>query len=533
MQAVENSGPAQWALLEEFLAAHAGSQFWKDHGLDRVRSWADYRLAVPVGGYERFAGYIEPMLEGQRSSLLGAGEKLVMFAKTSGTTGRAKYIPVTRRFVRGYRRGWNIFGLRVILEHPRSYMRHIVQLSSPEDEEITPSGVPAGAISGLLATTQKWIIRKHYPAPLQTRWVKDATSKYYVTMRMAMGKDPAFITTANPSTILALARTVRDHAETLIRDVADGGLSKQFDIPGEVRRACRWRLSAQPALARRLEGLLSERGELLPKDYWRLDFLCCWTGGTLGLYLREFPHFFGDLPIRDIGLLASEARMSLPLQDGTASGLLDVQHNVFEFIPEAEYGSATAGCLLPHELEVGGRYFVVLTNPAGLFRYDMGDLVEVTGMQGPTPLIRFLSRGKHTSSLTGEKLTEHQAVTAFGEVSSALARGHTSFVMGPVWGDPPGYRLSVDGPLPAGCGEGQFAEAMDAALQRLNVEYAEKRASGRLGRLTVRCLAAGTIERLDRALLVSRSGRGEQFKHQYLYTQPGDDDAALARAEAG
>ena len=83
---------------------------------------------------------------------------------------------------------------------------------------------------------------------------------------------------------------------------------------------------------------IAERtGRLLPKDYWpNLDFLSNWMGGTMKAYLRGYPEFFGETPVRDVGLIASEGRMTIPIEDGTPAGLLDIRHHYFEFIPEEQ-----------------------------------------------------------------------------------------------------------------------------------------------------------------------------------------------------
>ena len=54
----------------------------------------------------------------------------------------------------------------------------------------------------------------------------------------------------------------------------------------------------------------------------------------MGAYLRGYPEYFGDRPVRDIGLIASEGRMTIPIEDGTPAGILDIRHHYFEFIPE-------------------------------------------------------------------------------------------------------------------------------------------------------------------------------------------------------
>ena len=91
------------------------------------------------------------------------------------------------------------------------------------------------------------------------------------------------------------------------------------------------RLAPDPGRARQLETIVAEHGALLPKHYWNLAFIANWTGGTMGLYLRDFPHYFGEVPVRDIGLLASEGRVSIPIEDGTPAGIVDVVSHFFEF----------------------------------------------------------------------------------------------------------------------------------------------------------------------------------------------------------
>ena len=54
----------------------------------------------------------------------------------------------------------------------------------------------------------------------------------------------------------------------------------------------------------------------------------------------------------------------------------------------------------------------MLTTAGGLYRYNISDLVRCVGYHGRAPLIEFLNKGAHYSSLTGEKLSEHQVIAA-------------------------------------------------------------------------------------------------------------------------
>jgi hypothetical protein len=158
-----------------------------------------------------------------------------MFALTSGTTAARKYIPVTDAYLRDYQRGWNIWGLRAYRAHLGVRLRPIVQLSGDHDEHRTESGVPCGAVTGLTANAQKRLIRWLYCVPACVGKIKDPLAKYYVALRLSLPRAVGMIIAANPSTVLAMARTGDEHKEALIRDIADGTLSGKLDLPREVR----------------------------------------------------------------------------------------------------------------------------------------------------------------------------------------------------------------------------------------------------------------------------------------------------------
>src|SRR5205823_4414513 len=137
--------------------------------------------------------------------------------------------------------------------------------------------------------------------------------------------------------------------------------------------------------------------------------------------------------VRDVGLIASEGRMTIPFADGTAAGVLDVTSHFFEFIPEAEIDSPQPTVLAAHELAEGGRYYVLLTTGYGLYRYHIHDVVRVAGFHNRTPLIEFLSKGSHFANLTGEKLSEYHVAQAMQEVLRQLDLTLTSYSLAPCW----------------------------------------------------------------------------------------------------
>ena len=243
----------------------------------------------------------------------------------------------------------------------------------------------------------------------------------------------------------------------------------------------------------------------------------------MGLYLRDFPEYFAKTPVRDIGLLASEGRMSIPLEDGTPCGVLDVTSNFYEFIPVSEYESAQPTVLLPHDLEVGQDYYILLTTSAGFYRYDIADVVRVHGFYGQAPVIEFLNKGAHISSLTGEKLSESQVVLAVERACTCLGIEPGLFVLAPQWVEPPHYRLYMEPPDASADELAALEREMESALGHVNIEYASKRSSGRLGPVRLSVLPAGFLADRDLHLATRHRKANEQFKHQYLLPSPGED----------
>src|SRR5262249_6419629 len=136
-----------------------------------------------------------------------------------------------------------------------------------------------------------------------------------------------------------------------------------------------------------------------------LCLLACWLGGSAGIQARHLEAHFGrEVARRDLGLVASEGRFTVPVDDDSAAGVLAVHTNFYEFIAEEEIDDLVPRTLLCHELSDGRRYYMIVTGANGLYRYDMNDVVEVRGFHGRTPKVAFVRKGRDMLNITGEKL---------------------------------------------------------------------------------------------------------------------------------
>ena len=230
--------------LLEMIRRNERTAFGVDHHFSKIRTVEDFRREMPIRGYEHFSPYIERVKKGETSAMF-AERKVHMFAMTSGTTASRKYIPVTDRFLNDYRRGWMIWGLNMYEDHPELWFKTMMQITSDWDESRTEAGIPCGSISGFTVQVQRAIVRRTYCLPPAAAKLKDIRAKYYLAWRLGLVRDVAIITSANPSTLVNIARFGTEHAERLIRDLRDGSLDPEFPMNDGIRQAEAERLKVQ------------------------------------------------------------------------------------------------------------------------------------------------------------------------------------------------------------------------------------------------------------------------------------------------
>ncbi|MEA2657683.1 MAG: hypothetical protein QOF64_261, partial [Candidatus Binatota bacterium] len=206
---------------------------------------------------------------------------------------------------------------------------------SPAIEGRTPGGIPFGAASGLIYESSPRWIQNAYAVPYEVAQVKDFEAKYYLIMRLGLEHDITFFASPNPSTILRLVETADRYKEEMIKDIRDGTIAASWDVPTTIRSELIGRLAKNPARAQQLTKIASQHAALRPQEYWpRLQLIGCWKGGTVGVRLKQFERWFApDTPVRDLGYMASEAQISLPITDDGCAGILAIDKNFYEFIP--------------------------------------------------------------------------------------------------------------------------------------------------------------------------------------------------------
>jgi hypothetical protein len=514
--ATRNPASVQERILLGMVRRNQDTVYGSEHGFARIRSVADFRERVPRNSYDDLSPYIERMLRGEPNVL--TADSPAMFATTSGTTGSAKYIPVTPSYMHEYSHGVHVHTYRMFADFHDVLEGRALISSSSDVEGHTEGGTPYGAISGYIARTQPASVKRFYVLPYEICRVKQVDAKYYLTLRHALAADVRLIATPNPSSLLLLADKMTAYADELIHDIRHGTVNPRF-VPSDAPARLHTGPAANTQRASELARMLRREGRLLPRDVWpNLRVISCWKGGTMPLYLRKIPAVYGNCAVRDLGYMASEGRGGTPLVNSGAAGVLNVTSHFFEFLPEDQRDKPNPDVLTADQLESNREYYVFFTTSGGLYRYDINDVIRVVDFYRNAPVIQFVRKGQGMTSITGEKLAESQVTAALLQVVPSVGLALQHFTACVEWGEPPRYALYVE--VDAGTTSEQlrlFATHLDQALCSLNVEYAAKRESQRLGAPILRRVASGTYDAL-RQQRVSEGAPEAQVKIPHLST---------------
>lgn len=496
------------------------TQFGRDHGFGEISTLEEFRRRVPPLRYDDFAPYITAVAAGEPQALIPPGEKLLRFTITTGSGGTPKLNPVSDTWLREYRKAWDLWGLKLFADHPWHLGDQMLQLAGKWDMGRTPSGAQISMVSALLARIQNPMLRPYYATPSPVNDIPDPIARYYTALRLSITQRVGWFVLMNPGLLIRIAELGDEHKERLIRDLRDGTLSTDFEVPGDIRESLRPLLQKRhPARAAQLEQVAAKEGALFPKHYWDSPIVACWLGGTAGFQKRSLPRYYGDVPLRDMGLVSSEGRHTIPIEDGKPEGVPSIVSGFYEYLPVSEATSSSPVTLEGHELELDRDYYLLMTTAGGFYRFNIGDVVRCRGHVGEAPLLEFRQKGDRVGDLEGEKLTEHQILESAHAAAAAIGVALTEITAVPMRDAAglPRYDVLVEqGDFPDSAAARRFLEELDVRLKAVNFLYSARRRERVLLPAKLRLIRPGRWQEYI-ASETGRRGTGDyQYKHPGL-----------------
>ncbi len=522
-KAAKNCAKAEEATLRGILGYAKNTEWGKAHDFAKIlkaksaeelfRLWQEN---VPVQDYEDLRPFIERHKNGEENVLFPG--KPMMYATTSGTTKEPKWVPITPAYYQNiFSKMSKLWLYTFIMHRPKAFWGKCVSIVGKAVEGYAEDGTVCGSVSGVTQRDCPEFIKGLYSAPSEVFAIKNYTARYYALMRTGIEQNVSLLITANPSTIIELQKNVDQYLDDYIEDIENGTLSPKMNIEPENRAALEKTYKPNHKRAQELRVLKATYGRVLPKHYWpNLQVITTWHCGNTKVYKDKYKDFFPKHTLdQEFGYFASECRAGL-VMDGGDDTVLFPHNHYFEFVAEEEMESPSPKFLQLSQLQKGRRYLVYITTYGGLYRYNMNDLVECTGLYDTIPTIRFIQKVNGIISMTGEKLSEQQFIDAVTETEKEF--GETvQFFVGFADLEQSAYRFYYEfqnqGLENNFCAK--FTAAVDKKLKDANQEYATKRNSFRIKEPTGHLLAENSFEKY-KALMIKNGARDGQFKMNLL-----------------
>jgi len=414
----------------------------------------------------------------------------LVFEPTSGSSGAAKLIPYTADLKAQFRRGVNTWLHDLYRSCPgiRSGT-HFWSITPAFVSDTVRSSLPVGFEDDAeyLGRAGR-LLRRIFAVPNWVRGIHDPQDFHaVVAVYLLNAEDLTLVSVWSPSAWLTFADDCIRHGERAARILSDGAWNLPSGTTGPVPAPRN--LPRAVAIARLLAGHAWDAdARRLYRALWpHLALISAWGDAESEPGFRQLSELFSWVRTQKKGLLATEGIMSLPLHEAGGAVPAFTSH-FFEFAPiggEREVGR-TGPLALLGDLEKGERYRVVLTTGGGLYRYAIGDIVEVDGFFRGLPILRFVARDC-TSDLVGEKLNETFARDAAQEAFRRVPCAPVFALLSPDrGGKPPRYILYVECPQIARTTGAAHALALIMEERLLeNCHYASARKLGQLDRLGV------------------------------------------------
>lgn len=496
-------------LLLKILRENSQTEFGKEHNFERISSVEEFRERVPINDYNSLEPYITRQQEGNLELTVA---EPVFYTRTSGTTGRHKYIPLTRSGVNQIKHFQK--QLAYSLWRKTDFFKGtVLGFFSPGIEGRLANGIPFGSTSGATYESLSSIFEKKFEIPKEAFNLDNVEAKYevYALSALVHGSITG-ISSVNPSSLLKVCMLIEQRAEELLDALVDGKDTNLLKGTASILPSLRSQLL--PYRKASLSQVLDKDGTIPPDILWpKLSALVTWTGGSCGIALEKLKSYLPlNVNIVEMGYSCSEfnGTVNIDIKRNTCLPLLT--DNFYEFVAKEDWESNSPKFLLLNEIDADKDYYIFVTTASGLYRYDINDVVRATDGVGNCPGLRFVRKGKGMTNITGEKISEDQAIAAVSYgLKSAGYITETFLVLAEE--DASTYRIFVESSQ--NISVDLLSEKIEGELRKRNAEYDDKRASGRLNPVEVERLFEGAGEAIKTKFL-QQGVRETQYKPPVL-----------------
>ena len=376
----EKPHKTQEKVFKHLLSKGGKTAFGKDHNFDTITNYEDFKKEVSVTDYEGLKTYVDRVVAGE-SDVLWTGKPLY-FAKTSGTTSGAKYIPITKESMPTHIKAARNALLFYIAEKKEASFvdgKMIFLQGSPVLSD--KNGVKLGRLSGIVAHyVPQYLLKNRLPS-WETNCIEDWETKVNAIVEETINEDMSVIS----------------------------------GIPSWVQMY--------------FEKLIDKTGKSISELFPNFNFFI-YGGVNFEPYKNKFESLIGK-KIDYIELYpASEGFIAFQDSQTEKGMLLQLDSGIFyEFIPATEFFNEDPTRICIKDVKVGVNYVIILNTTAGLWGYNIGDTVEFTSTKPYR--IKVTGRIKHFISAFGEHVIGKEVEKALNDSILGTTINISEFTVAP------------------------------------------------------------------------------------------------------
>ena len=419
-----NPHKTQQKIFKELIKKAKNTAFGKDHNFDKITSYSEFKKQVKVTDYEGLRSYVDRIIAGEKN-VLWKGKPLY-FAKTSGTTSGAKYIPITKESMPTHIKAAKEALLFYIAEkNDASFVdgKMIFLQGSPVLEAL--NGIKLGRLSGIVAHyVPQYLLKNRLPS-WETNCIEDWDTKVTAIVEETVNEDMSVIS----------------------------------GIPSWVQMY--------------FEKLIDKTGKKISEIFPNFNFFI-YGGVNFEPYKNKFEALIGK-KIDYIELYpASEGFIAYQDSQKEQGMLLQLNSGIFyEFIPANEFFNENPTRISVEDVQLGVNYVIILNTNAGLWGYNIGDTVEFTSLLPYR--IKVTGRIKHFISAFGEHVIGKEVEKALNDAIKGTNTNVSEFTVAPQVNSPEGlpyheWFIEFENEEE---NSNELASKIDASMQIQNIYYSD------------------------------------------------------------
>ena len=377
---VNNPLATQQKVFLELINQAKNTKFGKDHNFSQIKTFQDFATQVPVRDYEALKPYVDEVVAGKQN-ILWKGKPLY-FAKTSGTTSGAKYIPLTKESMPFHITAARNAILNYIYQTGNADFvdgKMIFLQGSPILEE--KNGIKLGRLSGIVAHFVPKYLQKNRMPSWETNCIDDWEAKVNAIVEETFNE--------NMTVISGIPSWVQMYFEKLQQKTNKpvGDIFKNFNlfIYGGVNYEP-YRAKFEKLIGRKVDSI------------------------------ELFPASEGFFAYQDS---QQEQGMLLLLNSGI----------FYEFIKADEFFTENPKRHTIGEVALGVNYVLIISTNAGLWAYNIGDTVQFTSLKPYRIIVS--GRIKHYISAFGEHVIGKEVEEALKQASQNTNVAINEFTVAP------------------------------------------------------------------------------------------------------